>query len=454
LKQPANVDTVKGMIKRDLAERAKAAAKSFPAVTITGPRQSGKSTLCRAVFPRHAYANLEAPDVRSFALEDPRAFLGQFPSGAIIDEVQRCPALPSYLQGLIDEDPTPGNWILTGSQNLALLESVSQSLAGRVAVLHLLPLVRNEVRRFSGHPKNLDRVMLAGGYPRIFDRKLSPADWLGSYVATYVERDVRTITRVGDLVTFQRFVELCAGRTAQLLNISSLAADTGISQPTAKAWLSVLETSFIAFRLPPFFANIRKRLVKMPKLHFYDTGLVCWLLGIRNVEQLRTHPLRGAIFETWVASEIIKHRTNHGEHGGVFFYRDRRGTEADLIIEQGDRLVVVEVKAGQTVTADMLGPAGAVVAALEPLGSIEAVVAYGGRTRQRRRDVTLLPWDKLDAWARRPLRAGRLRWESTASGGTFKRSARAADAELVRGRGRHDGPQSGRVHPQSPLRGL
>ena len=383
------------MIERDLTARAEALAKSFPAVTVTGPRQSGKSTLCRAVFSDHKYANLEAPDVRAFALEDPRGFLAQFPDGAVIDEVQRCPDLLSYLQVLIDEDPRPGKWILTGSRNLALLRSVSQSLAGRTALLHLLPLAYSEILRFEGHPENVDEVMLAGGYPRIFDKKLSPGDWLGSYVATYLERDVRTISMVGDLVAFQRFIELCAGRTSQLLNLSALAADAGISQPTAKAWMSVLEASFIAMRLPPFHANIRKRLVKMPKLHFYDAGLVCWLLGIRNASQLRNHPLRGAIFETWVVSEVIKHRTNRGERGRTFFYRDRHGTEADLIVEHGNGFRIVEAKAGQTASDDMFGAARRIKAGLETAGPSEIIVAYGGRYRQMRRDVILLPWNEI-----------------------------------------------------------
>ena len=383
------------MIERDLTDKLKAAAKSFPAVTLTGPRQSGKSTLCRAVFPKHAYANLEAPDVRSFALADPRGFLAQYPHGAILDEVQRCPELPSYLQGIIDKDPIPGKWILTGSQNLILLESVSQSLAGRTAVLHLLPLARSEVRRFDGYSEDLDEAMLAGGYPRIFDQKLSPADWIGAYVGTYLERDVRTITNVGDLVTFQRFLELCAGRTAQLLNLSALAADTGISQSTAKAWLSVLETSFIVFRLPPLHTNIRKRLVKMPKLHFHDTGLACWLLGIRNASQLRRHPLRGAIFETWVVSETLKHRTNRGERGGLFFYRDQHGTEADLVVESGIQRVIVEAKAGQTASDDMLSAARRIKAALGD-DSCKVVAIYGGQDRQDRQDVLLLPWDEVD----------------------------------------------------------
>jgi predicted AAA+ superfamily ATPase len=391
------------MIKRDLADRLQKAARSSPAVTLTGPRQSGKSTICRAVFPHHGYANLEAPDVRRFALDDPRAFLAQFLAGAVIDEVQRCPELPSYLQVLIDEDPTPGKWILTASQNLTLLQSLSQSLAGRVAVLHLLPLARNEAVRFQKHPRTLDETLFTGGYPRIFDRNLNPAEWLASYVATYVERDVRGVLNVGDLTTFQRFVELCAGHTAQLLNLSALAGDCGISQPTAKAWLSVLETTFIVFRLSPYSRNIRKRLVKMPKLHFYDSGLVCWLLGIREPDQLRSHPLRGAIFESWVASEILKQRIHRGGHGGVFYYRDRHGTEADLVVARGEVLSIAEAKAGMTVSGDMLNAVRKVHRVLAASGMVEASLVYGGEAAQERTDVAVVPWHAIQEhqWADR-----------------------------------------------------
>lgn len=384
------------MIDRDLAPRLRAAARRFPAATLTGPRQSGKSTLCRMVFPNHAYANLEAPDVRAFAATDPRGFLAQFDKGAIIDEIQRVPELTSYLQHLIDEDPRHGRWILTGSQSLTMMESVSQSLAGRTAVLHLMPLARSEARRFKRHPKSLDETLFTGGYPRILDQRLEPSEWLGSYVRTYVERDVRLISNIGDLATFQRFVQLCASRTAQLLNLSSLAMDAGISQPTAKAWLSILETTFVTFRLQPYFGNIGKRLIKTPKLHFYDSGLVCWLLGIRDPSQLRLHPLRGPIFETWVVSEILKHRFNRGEHAGLYFYRDRHGLEADIVIEDGQKLTVVEAKSGQTATTDLVNAGRQVTQILADTAQAQRVVVFGGESSQKRTDVEVLSWNSLD----------------------------------------------------------
>jgi len=383
------------MIDRDLTPRLRKLAGQYPAVTLTGPRQSGKSTLCRAVFGDHAYANLEVPDVRSFAQEDPRAFLGRFDGGVVLDEIQRAPELTSYLQGLIDADPMPGRWVLTGSQNLTLLESVSQSLAGRTAVGHLLPLAYSEVLRFDDPPASAEQAVLTGGYPRIYDERLDPTEWLAFYIATYIERDVRMITNVGDLTTFQRFVELCAGRTAQLLNLSQLGSDCGISQPTAKAWLSVLEASFLVFRLRAFSGNLRKRLVKMPKLHFIDTGLACRLLGIRTVEQLRTHPLRGALFETWVVSEILKHRFNAGEAGGLYHYRDRRGAEVDLVIEHPDRWTLVEAKASQTPGAGLLEGIGPVRDLLAAHRSVETIVAYAGDMLQHRSGAVLIPWRAL-----------------------------------------------------------
>lgn len=385
------------MIERNLSRRLRAVARKFPAVMITGPRQSGKSTLCRMVFPKRPYVSLEPPDVRAFAAGDPRGFLAQFPRGAIVDEIQRAPELCSFLQGIIDAQPTPGRWILTGSQSLSIAAAVNQSLAGRAAILHLLPLARNETRRFKRFPRTLDAAILTGGYPRILDRRLSPADWLGSYVRSYLDRDVRLISNVGDLAVFQRFVQLCAARTASLLNLSALATDCGVSQPTAKAWLSILEATFIIFRLQPYFASIGKRLVRTPKLHFYDTGLACWLLGIRDASQLHMHPLRGLMFESWVVSEVVKHRASRGEHSGVYFYRDQHGVEADLITENGRELTVIEAKAGQTAHHDLIQAGRNAADALTQARPVRRVVVFGGAPGQRRSEMTLLSWDELDA---------------------------------------------------------
>ena len=397
------------MIYRDITPTLLSAATKSPAITLTGPRQGGKTTLTRALFPQHPYVSLEAPDTRAFAEEDSRGFLAQYPQGAVFDEVQRVPELLSYLQGIIDDDPTPGRWILTGSQNLLLLASVSQSLAGRTAVHHLLPLTHAEIKRFTRHPETLDDHLFAGGYPRIYDREQDPGDWLRSYVATYLERDVRAIGNVGDLGTFQRFVELCAGRTAQLLNYSSLANDCGISQPTAKAWLNILEASFVALRLPAFHANLRKRLVKMPKLYFYDTGLACWLLGIRTPEQLRSHPLRGPIFETWVVSEIMKHQFNEGTAQGLSFYRDKNGAEVDLVFERAQDLTLMEVKSSATPSARLFDSAKRVLRHLaDQSRPCNVAVIYGGDEFQQRFAGKLIPWNML-RMASRPDDSGSVR---------------------------------------------
>ncbi|MCY3620878.1 MAG: ATP-binding protein [Gammaproteobacteria bacterium] len=385
------------MIARDLASQLMKAATWSPSITVTGPRQSGKTTLCRAMFPDRPYRSLESPDVRAFAMEDPRAFLAQFPDGAVIDEVQRVPDLLSYLQGAIDDDPTPGRWILSGSQNLALIASVSQSLAGRTALHQLLPLSWNEVNRFANCPATLEEAILSGGYPRIFDRELDPSDWLRSYVGTYIERDVRAISNVGDLNAFQRFLGLCAGRTGQLLNYSSLADDCGISQPSAKSWFSILEASFVAFHLPVFGGKVRKRLIKMPKLHFNDSGLACWLLGIRDPEQLVSHPLRGALFETWVVSELLKRRTHRGKTGGLSYYRERGGAELDLVVDDSSGLTLIEAKSATTPSSSLFDSARRVRRQLDDMGMhSEVAVVYGGDESRRNSDGSrLVPWHQV-----------------------------------------------------------
>jgi hypothetical protein len=389
------------MVPRALTPRLLAAARTFPVVTVTGPRQSGKTTLCRTVFPDKPYVSLEPPDVRDYARSDPRGFLSEHRDGAILDEIQRVPELLSYLQGEVDREREPGRYILTGSANLALLGSVSQSLAGRTAVLHLLPLSWGEVGQFPAPPTDPWVALWMGGYPAIFDRGLDPVEWLGGYVATYVERDVRQILNVGDLTTFQTFVRLCAGRSAGLLNLSALAADGGISHVTARSWISVLEASFVALRLAPYHSNLTTRLVKTPKLHFYDTGLLCYLLGIRRPEQLREHPLRGPIFETWVVSEVVKARLHAGLAGGVAFFRDRTGHEVDLVVENGSVLTAVETKSAQTVVDDFFAGLSAFAGLLRRgrrAPSLRQVIVFGGATGQQRGGVSVLPWSAIDRY--------------------------------------------------------
>jgi predicted AAA+ superfamily ATPase len=387
------------MIPRILETRLRELAAKFPIVTVTGPRQSGKTTLCRALFRDKPYVSLEAPDVQAYARTDPRGFLADYAGGAVLDEVHRVPELLSYLQPLVDEQPTRGRFILTGSANFALLQSLGQSLAGRTALLELLPLSLEEIRRFPAPPGDLWTLLWRGSYPALYDRELEAGDWYPSYVSTYLERDVRTILAVGDLLAFQTFLRLCAGRVGQLVNFSALAADAGVTHNTARAWLSVLEAGYVAWRLPPFHANLSKRLVKTPKLHFIDTGLACYLLGIRSAGQLREHPLRGAIFETWVASEILKPRIHRGLPPGLSFCRDRKGSEVDLVIEDGRSLFAVETKSGQTIAGDFfagLESFRALTAKSQPALHPKNFLVYGGAESQRRSAAEVVSWSDLD----------------------------------------------------------
>lgn len=383
------------MIARILGHQVARLAQYFPVVTVTGPRQSGKTTLCRTVFPEHRYVSLEVPDTRAFARSDPRGFLEPLCGGAIIDEVQRVPDLLSYVQGEVDSDTQPGRFVLTGSANLALLESVSQSLAGRTALLQLLPCSLDEARLFPGAPLDLLATVWTGGYPAIFDRVVPAGEWLGAYVATYVERDARQLLNIGDLETFQTFIQMCAGRVGQLLNLSSLGADCGITHNTARAWLSVLETSFLTFRLHPYHANVGTRLVKTPKLYFHDTGLLCFLLGIRQPEQLRAHPLRGAIFESWVASEVLKWRVHRGLRPDMYFLRDHKGYEVDVLVADGERWLALEVKSGKTVATDFFAALEALPRRITlPPGvrRLDRAVVYGGDEARLQRDIRVVPW--------------------------------------------------------------
>jgi hypothetical protein len=337
------------------------AASTLPVVTLTGPRQSGKTTLVRAAFPNLPYVSLEAPDVRNRASSDPRGFLGGFPAGAILDEVQRAPELPSYIQEIVDEDSRPGRFILTGSQNFLLMDRVSQSLAGRTRILHLYPLSLSELEgrtpwdpdeRPSPPVRSVQRALAAtlhaGFYPRIHDQNIDPVPWLSDYRATYVERDVRHLVNVQDLETFGRFLGLCAGRNGQLLNSSSLAGDVGVDHTTVRRWLSILEAGFLITLLRPYHSNFGKRLIKSPKLYFLDPGLLCSLLGIRRAEELAVHASRGAIFETFVLAELIKAYAHRGRRPPLFFWRDSAGHEIDFLMDQGPLVLALEAKSAET----------------------------------------------------------------------------------------------------------
>ncbi len=369
------------MIERDITTCLVGLFRQYPFVTVTGPRQSGKTTLCRAAFPHLNYVNLEAPDHREFAESDPRRFLSQLNGGGIIDEIQHVPELLSYLQVLADERGHNSQFVLTGSENFRLSEAISQSLSGRTALLRLLPFSLAELE-LTGASMAVDDMLYSGFYPRIHDRKLDPRQALGDYFETYVERDVRRLGEIRNLSSFRRFVRLCAGRTGQLINLSSLGADAGVSHTTAREWLSVLETSYILFQLPPFHANIRKRLIKAPKLYFYDVGLASYLIGIEHAGQMATHPLRGSLFENMVVSETLKYRFNRGNRSNLSFFRDSRGLECDLFYETGRGIGAMEIKAGSTITSAYFDSLHRVAKLLPQIST--KVVVYGGATSQPR----------------------------------------------------------------------
>jgi predicted AAA+ superfamily ATPase len=393
------------MITRQATDLCLQLASEFKALAVVGPRQAGKTTLAQAVFSNKPYASLEEPDVLRFAAEDPRRFLAQYPNGAVLDEVQRCPDLFSYLQGIIDASRETGQFILTGSQHFALTERLTQSLAGRVGFLRLLPFSYEELEQCDDKPESLDEALFLGGYPPLYDQPVDPERWLNAYIATYVERDVRQLTNIRDLATFQRFMRLCAGSVGQLLNMSRIASDTGVDQKTAKAWLAILEASFIVRLLRPHHRNFRKRLVKAPKLYFFDTGLVARLLGIESPRQVVTHPLRGALFENWVISELLKGLSNRGKQENLFFWRSHVGHEVDLLLDRGTRLWPIEIKAGSTIASDWFDGLRRWMALAREVGDSPALV-YGGDRSQVRGEVQVIPWRKIDGLAESALHSG------------------------------------------------
>ncbi len=396
-------------IPRHMATPLAKAAQHYPVITLTGPRQSGKTTLVKSAFPKANYVSLEAPDQRSFAMEDPLGFLRQFPGPVILDEVQRVPDLFSYIQGIVDESPVPGHFILTGSQNFLLLNNISQTLAGRCAVLHLLPLALCELARHDAvGPASLGTVhrnrnrakgelfeiLHTGLYPRVHGRGISADDWLANYVRTYIERDVREVLNIGDTEAFYRFLRLCAGRTGQLLNLTSLATDCGISHTTARRWFALLEASFIVYQLRPHHRNYSKRLIKSPKLYFYDTGLLCYLLRIQSPADLAGHALRGAIFESFVIAELIKSFFNRAVEADLYFWRDSTGHEADILVDTGELPLPIEIKSGETIAADFMGGLN-FWRNLAGSPTAPAALIYGGDDSYMRSGVAVHSWRDL-----------------------------------------------------------
>lgn len=376
------------MFQRHLSAYIHYAARYYPIVTITGPRQSGKTTLARMLFPEKPYVSLEDLDMRDYAKTDPRGFLATYSKGAIFDEIQHCPHLFSYLQTKTDLDRIPGQFILTGSQNFLLFEGISQSLAGRAAIAYLLPLSLSEIETEVNLHSNPFHFVFRGFYPKLYQTDLAPSTWYSDYIRTYVERDLRMIKNITDLSAFQLFLKLCAGRIGQLLNLSSLGSECGVSYNTIRSWLSILQTSFIVFTLKPHHKNFNKRLVKQEKIYFYDTGLACSLLNIESEQQLETHSMRGSLFENMIIADLLKARWNKGKESNLYFWRDHHGHELDVIIE-GDPLIPVEIKSGQTVTSDFLKGVNYWMALS---GEKEGYIVYGGGSEQIRKGVTVLPW--------------------------------------------------------------
>ncbi len=382
------------MIARNIEKELSICLKESPAVLLTGPRQAGKTTLARSVCSGYPYFTFEDPLVRDLFHEDPRGFLERCRSEAVFDEAQHVPELFSFLQGMIDDDPRPGRFVITGSQQFGLTESITQSLAGRVSILELLPFSVDELIPADWLEDSLDDVLWKGAYPPVFDRSLRPAKWYADYVTTYVQRDVRQVSQIQNLDQFTRFLRLCAGHVGQLFNASKIGSNCGVDQKTARKWLSVLQAGYIATFLPPYHTNFRKRTIKTPKLYFYDTGLVCHLLGIHDSAQLATHPLRGALFENWVFAEFVKAFRNRGSSGEFWFWRTHGGQEVDFLFEQDGVVTGVEVKAGMSVRPTMLHSLNNTLDQW-PHGNKRKVVLYGGVDRMALSGCDIVPWRQI-----------------------------------------------------------
>lgn len=381
------------MIKREAEIKLKDLATKFKAIAVTGARQTGKTTLVKQLFKDKTYLSLENPDTRNFALEDPRGFLESLPNGAILDEVQRVPILFSYLQEILDNSTEKGLFILSGSNNFLLQQSISQTLAGRVGYINLLPFSVYELTQAQIMPDDDNDLMIKGFYPPIYDQNIPPEDWYPNYIRTYIEKDVRQVKNITDLIVFERFIKLLAGRSGQELIYSALAVETGVDVKTIQSWIGILDSSFIIYLLKPHYKNFNKTIVKRPKIYFYDVGLVCFLLGIQNALQLNTHPLKGFIFEGMVVTELIKKRTNKGLPINLYYWRDKTGHEIDVVVDNGTDLIPIEIKSGKTVNAEFFKN---IDYWTKLSGSEKSVLLYAGEQSQNRSDgKKVLNWRKL-----------------------------------------------------------
>lgn len=378
------------MYKREISNSILSASKKMPVIVLTGPRQSGKTTIVKSLFNSYQYVNLEYPDLREYAQNDPRGFLHQYKQGLIIDEIQHVPELFSYIQAIVDEKPENGKYILTGSQNFLFLQSVSQSLAGRAAIFYLLPLSISELSITDQYYHDYEDYIFKGFYPRIYDQNLNPTHWLLNYIQTYLERDVRQIINIKDLAKFQLLLRICVGRIGQMINFSALSNEIGVDSKTIKSWMSILETSFIIYFLNPYFKNFNKRLVKTPKLYFHDTGLACALLDIKSVEQLNQHYLKGSLFENMIISEFQKEMYNQGNRQLFYFWRDNTGNEIDCIFEKGSEIVPIEIKSSRTIQPSFFK--GLNFWQKISGQSNTAYLIYGGDLTQKRNNIEIIGW--------------------------------------------------------------
>jgi len=392
------------MIHRHLSEILTNIIKKMPVITLTGPRQSGKTTLVKQCFSDYTYLNLEETDKKEMALTDPRLFFETYKGNLIIDETQNVPEIFSWIQVIVDSDKSDRKFILTGSQNFLLLEKISQSLAGRTAIFNLFPFSMQELKNTSFELNDSNDYLFKGFYPRLYDKKLNPSRWLDDYMVTYIERDVRSIINVGDLIQFQRFVRLCAGRIGQLVNFSEMGNEIGVNYHTIQRWLSVLEASFIVFRLQPWYNSFNKRIIKLTKLYFYDTGLASYLLGIRDEKDLDSHFSRGLLFENLIIAELMKFCYNSGIRPRLYFWRDRSGNEVDCIIESGNMLNPVEIKSGTTISSDWIKGIRYFQSLTENARPENSFIVYGGSENQKRSECNIVGWKdtipKMKKWIR------------------------------------------------------